>query len=62
MEDHTMKKLLLLYRGFYTIREVRENNTIVVEEKDGTSTTHHIKNIKIYLPPDPGRAVEKMSC
>jgi len=53
-EDHEIKKLFLLYRGPYTIQEVRSNNTLVVREDGGKLTTYNVKNVKPYVPPDPG--------
>ncbi|KAE9522400.1 hypothetical protein AGLY_017231 [Aphis glycines] len=48
-QDHEIKKLFLLYRGPYTIIEIKKNNTVVVlEEKK--STTYNMQNIKPYTP------------
>lgn len=46
-EDKEIRKLFLLYRGPYYIKEVRENNTIVIQEgKD--MVTHNIRNVRPY--------------
>lgn len=49
-EDKEIKKLFLLYRGPYVIMEVRNNNTVVVEE-EGSLVTYNIKNVKPYVLP-----------
>lgn len=53
-EDKTIHKFFFLYHGPYTISEVRENNTVVVEAEPGKTRTHNMKNIKLYIPSDPG--------
>lgn len=58
-DDHEIKKLFLLYRGPYTVQEVRPNNTLVVMEDNGQLTTHNMKNVKPYVPPEPGGCVGK---
>lgn len=53
-EDKTIHKLFLLYRGPYTISKVNGNNTVTVELEPGKFQTHNMKNVKLYIPPDPG--------
>jgi len=59
-EDYEIKKLFLLYRGPYTVQEVRPNNTLVVLKIDGKLTTHNMKYVKPYVPPDPGVFVDTL--
>lgn len=47
-EDKEIKKLFLLYRGPYTIKQVNENNTVAIQEGENTNT-YNIKNIKPYV-------------
>jgi len=56
--DNEIHKFFLLYRGPYTISQARENNTVVVEDGQGQQTTHNVKNVKLYIPPDPGKRLE----
>lgn len=58
LEDNTIKKFFLLYRGPYLITEVRKNNTVVVISENGQQSTHNVKNIKLYVPPDPGKEIQ----
>jgi len=53
-EDKTIHKFFLLYRGPYTITEIRGNNIVTVELGPGQIQTQNMKNIKLYVPPDPG--------
>ncbi|CAI6375307.1 unnamed protein product [Macrosiphum euphorbiae] len=53
-EDKTIHKFFLLYHGPYKISEVRGNNTVVVEVEPGKNRTHNMKEVKLYIPPDPG--------
>jgi len=48
-------KFFLLYRGPYTILHVNKNNTVIIEEEKGKPITINYKNIKLYVPPDPGK-------
>lgn len=47
-------KLFLLYKGPYTINNVNSNNTVIVTDEHGQQSTHNLRNIKPYVPPDPG--------
>ncbi|CAH1724058.1 unnamed protein product [Aphis gossypii] len=46
-EDKEIRKLFLLYRGPYYIKEVRENNTIVVQEGQNM-VTYNVRNVRPY--------------
>lgn len=46
-EEKTIHKFFLLHQGLYSISEVRENNTVVVEVEPGKTRTHNMKNIKL---------------
>lgn len=50
-QDHEIKKFFLLYRGPYTIMEIKKNNTVVILE-EGKPTTYNMQNIKPYMSPD----------
>jgi len=47
-EDKEIKKLFLLYRGPYYIKEVRKNNTIVIQEGPDM-VTHNVRNVRPYI-------------
>jgi len=53
-EDKTIHKFFLLYRGPYDIVEVRGNNTVTIKLESGQTQIHNMKNVKLYVPPDPG--------
>lgn len=46
-EDKEIRKLFLLYRGPYSIKEVRNNNTIVIEEGNDMNI-YNVKNVIPY--------------
>lgn len=56
--DKEIHTFFLLYHGPYIIQEVKENNTLVVVDKQGKQYTHNLKNVKLYIPPDPGKCVK----
>jgi len=47
-EDKEIRKLFLLYRGPYYVREVGDNNTIVIQEGPEI-TTHNVRNVRPYV-------------
>jgi flagellar basal body rod protein FlgB len=47
-EDREIKKLFLLYRDPYVITEVRDNNTVVIDEEK-KMVTYNNQNIKPYM-------------
>uniref|UniRef100_A0A2S2PES7 RNA-directed DNA polymerase n=1 Tax=Schizaphis graminum TaxID=13262 RepID=A0A2S2PES7_SCHGA len=47
-------KLFLLYKGPYTINSVNDNNTVTILDDHGQQSTHNFRNIRPYVPPDPG--------
>ncbi|KAF0716362.1 AP2/ERF domain-containing protein PFD0985w-like [Aphis craccivora] len=47
-EDREIHKLFLLYKGPYTITQVCENNTVVVEDDSNNTFRCNVKNIKAY--------------
>jgi len=53
-EDKTIHKFFLLYRGPYDIVEVKGNNTVTLKLEAGQMQTHNMKNVKLYVTPDPG--------
>jgi hypothetical protein len=71
-EDNEIHKFFLLYRGPYTISEIGNNNTILVEDVAGHVIRCNIKNVKLYhalpkedvklcFPPDPGKSCGQSS-
>ncbi|KAF0689208.1 protein NYNRIN-like [Aphis craccivora] len=54
-EDKEISKFFLLYRGPYRITEVNNNNTVTIVDETGLESTHNMKNVKPYTPPDPGK-------
>jgi len=54
-EDREIHKFFLLYKGPFTIKSVNENNTITVYNDQNILYTHNVKNVKKYMPPDPGK-------
>jgi len=60
-EDKTIHKFFLLYRGPYTITEIRGNNTVTIELEPGQTQVHNMKNVKLYVPPDHREAVTNTS-
>lgn len=56
--DSEIHKFFLLYHGPYIIKEVHPNNTVVVENDKKKKITYNFKNIKLYIPPDPGESGE----
>lgn len=54
--DKEIHKFFLLYRGPYTISQVHENNTLIITDDQGNSQIQNFKNVKLYVPPDPGKA------
>lgn len=57
--DKEIHKFFLLYQGPYTIIQVLENNTVVIEDERRKLVTQNMKNIKLYVPPDPGKQEEQ---
>ncbi|XP_050056180.1 uncharacterized protein LOC126549835 [Aphis gossypii] len=57
--DGAIHKFFLLYRGPYTIVQVLRNNTVVIEDEKSKPVTQNMKNIKLYVPPDPGKQEEQ---
>ena len=55
-EDREIHKFFLLYKGPYTIQSVNQNNTITVCNDQNIISTHSMKNVKRYMPPDPGKS------
>lgn len=53
--DREIHKFFLLYRGPYTINQVHQNNTVIITDDQGTPQIQNFKNIKLYVPPDPGK-------
>jgi len=54
--DKEIHKFFLLYRGPYTIIHVMENNTVTIQDENEKVITYNMKNVKLYIPPDPGKA------
>jgi len=54
-EDREILKFFLLYKAPFTIQAVNENNTITVHNEQDIISTHNQKNVKRYMPPDPGK-------
>jgi len=55
-EDREIHKFFLLYKGPFTIQSVNENNTITECNDQDIICTYNIKNVKRYMPPDPGKS------
>jgi len=66
-EDREIHKFFLLYRGPYTIVEIGNNNTVLIEDAARKIIRCNVKNIKPYhavskkdedlcFPPDPGKS------
>ncbi|KAE9532811.1 hypothetical protein AGLY_009892 [Aphis glycines] len=53
--DKEIHKFFLLYRGPYTISQVHDNNTLVITDDQGKQQLQNFKNVKLYVPPDPGK-------
>lgn len=53
--DKEIHKFFLLYRGPYTISQVHDNNTLVITDDQGKPQLQNFKNVKLYVPPDPGK-------
>lgn len=51
--DKEIHTFFLLYRGPYTIIEVNQNNTLTIADHQGKHTIQNLKNVKLYVPPDP---------
>ncbi|CAI6345111.1 unnamed protein product [Macrosiphum euphorbiae] len=68
-EDNEIHKFFLLYRGPYTLVQIRDNNTVLVEDSRGQTMRYNVKNVKPYhslprkdedlcFPPDPGKSCD----
>jgi len=57
--DGEIHKFFLLYRGPFTIKEVLPNNTVIIKEENHRKNVYNMKNIKLYVPPDPGEQEEQ---
>lgn len=55
-EDREIHKFFLLYKGPFTIQSINENNTITVCNDQDIISIYNIKNVKRYMPPDPGKS------
>lgn len=60
-DDKEIHKFFLLYRGSYTIEQVTGKNTVTIQDKSGRFTTYNMKDIKRYVPPDPGKAEGRLN-